>query len=105
MKWNENEMDIILTPGYKVWSKLRVRIKTEVFLTQPASTLNSRIQFKYWCVNNSTVITEWRWVLSNLSYLQGGCFGVGAYSRLGANRVNTVHAYIDSQREILIEAI
>ena len=58
MKWNENEMDIILTPGYKVWSKLRVRIKTEVFLTPPASTLNSRIQFKYWCVNNSTVITD-----------------------------------------------
>ena len=47
----------------------------------------------------------WRRVLRNLSYLQGGCFGVGAYSRLGANRVNTVHVYIDSQREILIEAI
>lgn len=47
----------------------------------------------------------WRWVLSNLSYLQGGCFEVGAYSRLGANRVNTADAYIDSQREILMEAI
>ena len=44
----------------------------------------------------------WLLTLCNLSYLQGGCFEVGAYSRLGANRVNTVHAYIDSQREILI---
>ena len=40
-------MDIILTPGHKVWSKLRVRIKMEVFLTPPAPTLNPRIQFKY----------------------------------------------------------
>ena len=47
----------------------------------------------------------WLLTLCNLSYLQGGCFEVGAYSRLGANRVNTVHAYIDSQREILIEAV
>ena len=47
----------------------------------------------------------WRWVPSNLSYLRGGCFEVGAYSRLGANRVNTADAYIDSQREILMEAI
>ena len=102
MKWNENEMDIILTPGYKVWSKLRVRIKTEVFLTPPASTLNSRIQFKYWCVNNSTVITDAGCLVTFPTYR------VGAYSRLGANRVNTVNAYnayIDSQREILIEAI
>ena len=77
-------------------------------------------------------ILSWSLTLSNLSYLQGGCFEqprpqgfslkkwvgfegkdlgtrlcfeVGAYSRLGANRVNTVHAYIDSQREIFIEAV
>ena len=101
MKWNENEMDIILTPGYKVWSKLRVRIKTEVFLTPPASTL----KLEYNLSIDVWTIVLWSLTLSYLSYLQGGCFGVGAYSRMGANRVNTVHAYIDSQREILIEAI
>ena len=101
MKWNENEMDIILTPGYKVWSKLRVRIKTEVFLTPPASTL----KLEYNLSIDVWTIVLWSLTLSCLSYLQGGCFGVGAYSRMGANRVNTVHAYIDSQREILIKAI
>ena len=35
-------MDIMLTPGYKVWSKLGVRMKTEVF--RNATCINSELQ-------------------------------------------------------------